>query len=122
LFVAALAILAARCGRAPVHLGVPAPNPNGCYVKVFDGPEFRGLSDVWNGPLRVASLDTLRQRRAQGWRDAIRSLRVGATATVTLHTATDFGGESREFGPGAEHAQLGARLSARAKSIELTCR
>jgi hypothetical protein len=113
--------LMANCGRPPLPVGLPAPNPNGCYVTVFDRVGFRGIGDVWNGPGRWASLEDFRQTRRDGWRNRIRSLRVGHTATVTVFTDVDFRGESRQFPAGSEHAQLDATISARVESLEISC-
>jgi hypothetical protein len=114
-------ILAAGCGRPTVRVQLPAPNPNGCYVMVFEQPEFRGIGDVWNGPARWSSLDGLRQTRADGWRNRIRSLRIGSAAAVTVFTDVDFRGLSRRFAADSDHAQLENTFSGRIESLELSC-
>jgi hypothetical protein len=115
-------IVVASCGRPPVRVQLPAPNPNGCYVMVFDQPEFRGIGDVWNGPGRWSTLESLRQTRPDGWRNRIRSLRVGSAATVTVYTDPDFRGASRQFAAETDHPQLDAAISGQIKSLQLVCR
>ncbi len=121
-FLILLVFVAVGCGGTPVRVPLPAPNPNGCYVMVFDQPGFRGVGDVWNGPGRWASLEGLVRTRPGGWRNQIRSLSVGSTATVTVFTDSGFKGESREFGSNTDDAQLDRALSERIESVQLTCR
>jgi hypothetical protein len=115
-------IVAAGCGRPLVRVQLPAPNPNGCYVMVFEQPDYLGVGDVWNGPGRWSSLEGLRQTRRDGWRNQIRSLRVGGTASVTVFTDVDFRGLSRQFAADSDHAQLESTFSGRIESLELSCR
>jgi hypothetical protein len=121
-FLVLLLFVAVGCGRAPVRVPLPAPNPNGCYVMVFDQPGFRGVGDVWNGPGRWPSLEGLVRTRPDGWRNQIRSLHVGSTATVKVFTDSGFKGESREFSSNTDDAQLDQALSERIESVQLTCR
>ncbi len=114
-------IASSGCARPAPSVPLPAPNPNGCYVMVFEQPEFSGSGDVLNGPGKWASLDGLRQTNHDGWRNRIRSLRTGHIATVTVYTDEGFNGESRRFGPDTSRAQVDASLSARIESLELTC-
>jgi hypothetical protein len=116
-----MCVLAASCGSPPVRVQLPAPNPNGCYVTVFDQPGFRGIGDVLNGPGRWPSLEGLRQTRRDGWRNQIRSLLVGKAATVTVFTDADFRGESRQFAAQSDHPQLEDSFSGRIESLQLSC-
>ena len=69
-------IASSGCARpAALSVPLPAPNPNGCYVMVFEQPEFSGSGDVLNCPWKWASLDGLRKTNHDGWRNRIRSLR-----------------------------------------------
>jgi hypothetical protein len=34
------------CGSRPLPMSMRAPNPNGCYVMVFEEPAFKSSSDV----------------------------------------------------------------------------
>jgi hypothetical protein len=111
----------ASCARAPVNDWPAAPNPNGCYVMVFEQPAFVGIRDVWNGPGRWPTLDGLRRTRREGWSDQIRSLRVGPGATITAFTNTDFKGDSRQFAANTDHPQLDSAVSGRIESLQVTC-
>jgi hypothetical protein len=118
-----LALVAgASCSHPTVNAFPPQPDPNGCYVMVFDQPEFLGIPDVWNGPARWASLDGLRRVRSQGWGNQIRSLRVGPGATVTVFTDTSFQGTSRQFEADTKQARLDGSLSGKIESLQLACR
>jgi hypothetical protein len=116
-----IAITLTSCGGPPARVQLPAPNPGGCYVIVYDRPEFHGMGDVWNGPGRWSSLEVLRHTRPDGWRNRIRSLRVGRAATVTVFTESDFRGESSEFAAQTDHAHLDQRFSGRIQSLQLSC-
>jgi hypothetical protein len=113
---------AVSCARPIVDAWPAAPNPNGCYVTVFDAPQFVGVRDVWNGPGRWPTLDGLQRTRRQGWRDQIRSLHVGPAATVTLFTESGFRGNSVRMNANTSQPELDAKFSGRIESLELTCR
>jgi hypothetical protein len=115
-------IAATGCGGKRFRVPLPAPNPNGCYLMMFDKPAFAGVGDVWNGPARWSTLDGLVRTRPRGWRNQIRSLGVGGAATVTVFTDANFTGESRQFAANTEHAQLDPTFSARIESVQLACR
>ena len=109
------------CARPALSVSLPAPNPNGCFVMVYEEPGFRGIGDVLNGPGRWPSLDGLRERNRAGWRNRIRSLRTGHNGTITVYTDEGFKGESRRFGPDTSQARVDASLLARIESLELRC-
>ena len=120
-FAGPLLIIATACVHAPNSVSLPAPNPNGCYVTVYDRAEFKGVGDVLNGPGRWPRLERLTQTNEERWRDRIRSLRVGTAATVTAYTGEAFKGESQRFSPATNHPRLEARLSGRIESLEIAC-
>jgi Beta/Gamma crystallin len=106
LAVVALVVLAG-CAREPRRfgLGVPAPNPNGCYVFVYDRPDWQGAGVVLNGPARCRSwMDSLANQ--ENWRNRIRSVDVGPAATVTVYTDAAFQGASRRLAPNSKHPRL----------------
>jgi hypothetical protein len=115
-------VVVTSCGPPPVRVQLPAPNPSGCYVMVFDQPAFRGIGDVWNGPGRWSTLEGLRQTRPEGWRNQIRSLRVGSAGTITVFTDPVFKGDSRQFGARTDHPQLDRAFSGQIESLQLECR
>ena len=92
LAVVALVVLAG-CAREPrrVGLGVPAPNPNGCYVFLYDRPDWQGAGVVLNGPARWPKLEGLLANQ-ENWRNRIRSVDIGPAATVTVYTDAAFQG------------------------------
>jgi hypothetical protein len=51
---ATILILVVLAGCAPrvTSSAVQAPNPNGCYVFVYENPDFSGARSVFNGPRR----------------------------------------------------------------------
>jgi peptidase inhibitor family I36 len=112
----------AACGGAPprIGLGLPAPNPNGCYVFVYEKPDWKGAGVVLNGPERWSSIERLRVDQ-EDWRNRIRSLDVGPAATVTVYTDPAFSGMSRRFAPGSRLASLEGEISARIESLDIAC-
>jgi hypothetical protein len=112
-----LLLASAGCGGAAINAWPAAPNPNGCYVTVFDQPQYLGIRDVWNGPARWATLDGLQRTR----RNEIRSLQVGPRASVTVFTESDFKGGSTRMTAKTSHPELDSKFSGRIESLELTC-
>ena len=119
----ALVVLAGCGAREPRRsgLGVPAPNPNGCYVFLYDRPDWQSTGVVLNGPARWPKLDGLFANH-ENWRNRIRSLDVGPAATVTVYTDTDFTGISRQLAPNSKYPRLDRELSARIESLGVACR
>jgi hypothetical protein len=120
--VIALVVLAGCGAREPRRfgLGVPAPNPNGCYVFIYDRPDWQGAGVVLNGPARWPKLDGLFANQ-ENWRNRIRSVDVGPAATVTVYTDAAFQGASRRLAPNSKHPRLDGELSARIESLGLAC-
>jgi hypothetical protein len=114
-------VLEAGCARPAPSIGLPAPNPNGCYVAVFEQPDFRGVGDVFNGPVRWPRLDAMREVHPNGWNNRIRSLRVGNAASVAVYTETEFMGRSASYGANIEQPRLDSRFSGQIKALEVTC-
>jgi hypothetical protein len=48
LLLVAVGACAERASR--VATSISAPNPDGCYVQVWDAPNYRGEMDYFNGP------------------------------------------------------------------------
>jgi hypothetical protein len=74
---------------------VQEDNSNGCWVKLYDSPNFTG-SDVM-------LVGTASMRAMEG---PFRSLEVGPSATVTAYRAENFGGSIQRFDPGYKVAEL----------------
>lgn len=117
-----LAALSAWGCRSAAHsveaTGSRMPNPSGCYVQVWDGPQSAGVGDYINGPARHASLRDLPGRRT--WRNRIRSLRLGPAANATVWADENFTGTSLRLTE-VDYMQLPPSLSARIESLEIAC-
>jgi len=115
-------VVLAGCASTPsqVSYSLPAPNPNGCYVFVFDRPEWQGARVLLNGPDKRWNLERLLLNE-EDWRNRIRSIDVGPAATLSVFTDLRFTGVSRRFGPGSKAARLDADINARIESLELQC-
>jgi hypothetical protein len=124
----AIAILAAAmlagCATEPVlgGLGGNAPNPNGCYVFLYDQENWRGQRVVLNGPGKWQSVERLRRNDNKDWRNNIRSIEIGASATVTVYTELNYRGVAQQFGPASDPARFIGSLSAGIESLALSCR
>src|SRR5687768_16908455 len=112
---------ALACGSAPPRLPMRAPNPNGCSVTIFAQPGIAPAPDVWNGPGKWPSLETLRETNHSSWTNRIRSLRVGPAATVTAFTQPKFAGQSEQYPAGAAHPMLTPPFSTTIQSLEIAC-
>ena len=121
LVIALTAASSLACASAPPAMLMHAPNPNGCYLMLFERPGFEGANDVLNGPGKWASLEQLRETNNGRWVNRVRSLRVGATATVTVFTQPAFGGPSQRYEPGTDAVGLTPNLAARIQSIDIAC-
>lgn len=111
----------AACASPPPRMAMRAPNPNGCYLMLFAAPRFEGASDVINGPARLSALDRLRDTNYSQWANRIRSLRVGAIATVTLFSESRFRGLTNRLQAGSEHPEITASVSQDIESLEIRC-
>lgn len=120
-FIILVLLAAAGCGHPRQYVGLPAPDPQGCYVMVYDQPQFRGIGDVLNGPGRWPTLEGLRQTNEKSWRNRIRSLQVGRAASVTVYTDAAYAGDSRQFDPKSEHPRLEPTISGQIESLQLRC-
>jgi hypothetical protein len=98
-----------------------APNPNGCFVYVYDSVEFSGARYVFNGPARFRTLNRTLSTGELGWDNRIRSLRVGEAATFTVFTETSFSGRSTRFTPGTAHPQLLPAFAGHIQSAVVEC-
>jgi len=96
-----------------------APNPNGCYVKVFDQPQLRGTADFINGPMRYVTLTNL--PNGANWNDRIRSIEVGAGATATAWGDAIFTGASMELRVDTRYPTLPSALVGTIKSLDVRC-
>jgi beta/gamma crystallin len=96
-----------------------APNPNGCYVKVFDQPQFRGAADFLNGPMRYSTL--VRLANGANWANRIRSLEVGPGATATAWAEVNYAGTSMELRVDTRYPTLPSALVGTIKALDVRC-
>ena len=68
------------------------PSPDGCYLQVWDGPDFNGASEFINGPRGYEHLRDLPGRLS--WKGRIRSVRVGPTARAIAWSDEGFEGRA----------------------------
>jgi hypothetical protein len=96
-----------------------APNPSGCYVKVFDEPQLRGAADFLNGPMRYSTLARLANRA--NWANRIRSLEVGPGATATAWADINYAGTSMDLQVDMRYATLPTVLVGNIESLDVRC-
>jgi hypothetical protein len=95
------------------------PNPEGCFVQVWDQPQHKGISDFLNGPRALMSLQDLPGRRA--WKDRIRSFQTGMTARVTVYVEEDLRGQGVRVLPDTAYPMLSDWMSRGIKSMNIDC-
>jgi hypothetical protein len=100
---------------------VQAPNPSGCFVYVYDKPDFMGEKYVFNGPARFRTLNRTLSANGPGWDNRIRSLRLGETAVLTIFNEPSFAGRSTRFTAGSAHSQLETAFAGHIQSAVLEC-
>jgi hypothetical protein len=113
-------VLAAGCGRPGLPLAhLTMPNPEGCFVRVWEEERLTGASDFINGPRAYASLRDLPGGR--NWQDRIRSVEVGPTATAFVWSNETFRGFNVRLAPGAQYPVLAKGLTADIESVAIEC-
>jgi len=105
--------------RAPDTLFRTMPNPDGCYLQVWDGPAYTGQFDYINGPQAYTTLRDLPNQR--NWDRRIASLRIGPAASAAAFTEEVFRGPSVEFLPGTDLRTLPENLNRRIASLRVQC-
>lgn len=118
--VTAVCLGAMACAAAPVNSrGGAIPDPGGCYVVVYDQPDFMGAREFINGPSRHAKLTVLPFRA--DWRHRIRSARVGPDATVTAWVDEGFQGAFMTWNAESSYPRLSLAFSGEVESLDVTC-
>jgi hypothetical protein len=120
--IVAVVLLTACSSRSvitPAVRSVTMPAPDGCYVLVYEGPQFTGAHEFLNGPRKYSNLSNL--PFGANWRQRIRSAEVGPQASVTMWADTGFQGPSQTFGPGTKQAELSEALSGQVESVDIGC-
>ena len=95
------------------------PDPGGCYVLVYEEPNFMGPREFINGPGKHATLENLPFRA--NWQRRIRSVEVGPTASAAIWEGKGSQGTSQALSPDSRYAELSKPLNGRAQSLEIRC-
>ena len=112
--------LSAGCGaRQSPSLTRTMPNPEGCFVQVWNDAGFAGFSDFINGPNRYVHLRDLPHRRS--WKDRIGSLRLGPAATAVVWSGEKFSGESLLLTADSPEQKTFASLPMKIQSLDIRC-
>ena len=120
--IVAVVLLADCSSRSVNTLGggsATMPDPGGCYVLVYERPQFLGAHEFLNGPRKYSTLSNL--PFGANWRQRIRSAEIGPQASVTMWADGAFQGTSQTFGPGTKHPELSDALSGQVESIDVGC-
>jgi hypothetical protein len=95
------------------------PSPDGCYLQVWDGPDFNGASEFINGPRGYEHLRDLPGRLS--WKGRIRSVRVGPTARAIAWSDEGFEGTSLLLTTDRPRAEGFATLPVDVESLVVRC-
>jgi len=95
-----------------------APDPSGCYVRVFDAPDYRGAYEYINGPAKFDRLTSV--PGGASWYKRIRSARLGPTANVAMFTGERFAGQ-RLILSEAAYPSLPSGFDRSIASMEIRC-
>ena len=112
-FFVVITFVIALCGCAGGRAVEPfrsatMPDPGGCYVIVYEQPQFGGAREFINGPVKYATLKNLPFRA--NWRRRIRSVQVGPTASVTIWEGEGSKGASQTLSSDSRHPELSEPL------------
>jgi Beta/Gamma crystallin len=113
----AVGACAERANR--VATSISAPNPDGCYVQVWDAPNYRGEMDYFNGPGQYPDLRKLPD--GDDWNERIRSVKVGPRAYANAYTGTNYSGNGFMFRQDTIHPRLPDHISGQIKSLSVRC-
>jgi hypothetical protein len=108
------------CAKPRPRAQLTMPHPEGCYVEVFDAPNFSGSHDFINGPAKHATMSNL--PGGADWRRRVRSLKAGPAATVLGWAAEDFAGVSVRFRPEQQAPSFPDSFDAKIESIRIDCK
>ena len=126
LWVLAAVCLIAACARRNDRFeagdlpGRTMPNPDGCYLLVWEQAQFLGASEYINGPRDYPNLRSLPNNRS--WRNRIASVRVGPTADAMAFTDENFSGPSLRLAAGSNHSALPDGLIEEIESLRVGCK
>jgi hypothetical protein len=114
-----IVLLVSCSSRTPYQTQATMPNPEGCFVQVWDAPQYGGVYDYINGP-RVYT--TLRQMPGgRQWNDRVRSLRVPRGAVGVAYTDENLQGTRMPLRGGQEYPTLPLGITGDIESLEINC-
>ena len=113
------ATMLAACGAGRSQQAWTMPSPDGCFVQVWDGPSFQGVSEFINGPRRYEHLRDLPGRLS--WKGRIRSLRLGPSASAIAWSSERFEGRNLPLTTDNRHADRFATLPVDVESLDIRC-
>jgi len=113
------ATMLVACGAGRSQQAWTMPSPDGCFVQVWDGPGFRGVSEFINGPRRYEHLRDLPGRLS--WQGRIRSLRLGPNASGIAWSRERFEGRNLPLMTDNRHADRFATLPVDVESLDIRC-
>ena len=109
-----LATAAVGCGgKQPARRALTMPSPEGCFVQVWDHPDFTGASEFLNGPRRYDHLNDL--PGGSSWKRRVRSIRPGPAAQAIAWSGERFAGRDVHLTAPA------GTLAERVESLEVRC-
>jgi len=111
-------LIACEASRQP-FAGMTMPNPDGCFVQVWDAPNFSGAADFINGPRVYASLRDMPGSRR--WDNRIRSIKVGPAASATLWADEQLQGTSVRLRTDSQYPRLTDVMDAQVESMQIEC-
>jgi hypothetical protein len=113
------ATMLVACGAGRSQQAWTMPSPDGCFVQVWDGPSFQGVSEFINGPRRYEHLRDLPGRLS--WKGRIRSLRLGPSASAIAWSSERFEGRNLPLTTDNRHADRFATLPVDVESLDIRC-
>ena len=119
LLLLAMVVTVGSCATSPPQVETPAPNPNGCFLFLYDRAGFNGSRYLVNGPVRLASLD--RMASDSDWNRRIQSLEVGSATSVALFTGENFSGRTTTVPPATRAPSLTTEFAGQVRSLTLSC-
>jgi hypothetical protein len=115
-----LAGFSISCGAShPRGRGWTMPSPDGCYLQVWDQPDFTGAFEFINGPRRYEHLRDLPGRFS--WKGRIRSLTLGPAASAIAWSNEGFEGEAVLLTNDRRQAGKFSALSVNIESLDVRC-
>lgn len=107
---------------APTELRADPNFQKGCWVRLFDGVNYRGKDELTiAGPLEMTALHT---PRGYNWKQRTESLMVGPSATVTVYEHEQFRNKTATFEPGQQVPDLrkAPGFTQSIDSLKVTCK